>query len=102
MQRHFGCLAAGRAGILGGDLGGQHHEKDESDERDCVDAVGQRADVGAARAQREAAGLHGVVDVADDERGGDAREHSAEQQLGREPEDSGAQREDEQNLNQVV
>ena len=35
----------------------QHHEEHVREERDGVDAVGQRADVGAAGARRQALGL---------------------------------------------
>ena len=39
----------GRAGGLGGELRRQHHQEDVGEQRDGVDAVGQRADVGAGR-----------------------------------------------------
>ena len=98
------AMRAGSAApaALGERLGGQHHEKHVRDERDRVDAVRQRAHVGASRALGQLLRLEGVEQVADEDRDGGARQHAAVDELGRKPEDEPAQRVDEEQLDEIV
>ena len=63
----------GHAGPLRQHLGRKHDEEDVREERDGVDAVGQRADVVASGSLASAARLDRVGDVADENRDGRGR-----------------------------
>ncbi len=90
------------ARLFGERLRRQHHEKDVREERDRVDAVGQRADVAAARARREPSRLERVGDVADENRDRGGRQDAPVDELGRKAEHAAAQRVDEEKLNEIV
>ena len=62
----------------------QHDQEDVREERHRVDAVRQGADVGAAGALGQAAGLKRVEEVADENRHRGARQHAAVDELRRE------------------
>ena len=83
-------------------LGRQHDQEHVGDERHRVDAVRQRADVGAAGALGQPPGLERVEQVADEDRDRGARQHAAVDELGREAEDEPAERVDEEQLDEVV
>ena len=72
------------------------------EERDGVDAVGQRTHVGAPRALREALGLDRVRDIADQYGDGGGGKHASVHQLGREAEHAAAQRVDEEELYEII
>ena len=72
------------------------------EERDRVDAVGQRADVVSARAFGEPPRLNRVGDVPDQDGNRRRRQHAAVDELGREAEHAPAERVDQQELNEIV
>jgi hypothetical protein len=92
----------GSARCLGGDLCREHDEEDVREERHGVDPVRQRADVLPPRRSGERHRLPRVVEVADQERNGDAREHPPVNQVLREAEHVTAEGIDEQKLNEIV
>ena len=73
----------GRARALGERLGGQHDQEDVGEERDGVDAIGQRADVVAAGPLGEPPRLDRVGDVADEDGDRRGRQHASVDELGR-------------------
>ena len=92
----------GGAGPSASALAGSITRKTWANERHRVDAVRQRAHVGASRALGEPLRLERVGEVADEDRDRGARQHAAVDELGREPEDEAAQRVDEEQLNEIV
>ena len=92
----------GQPGLRRERLRRQHHQKHVREERHGVDAVRQRADVGASGALGELLRLPRVVDVADENRHRRARQHAAVDQLGWKPQHEPAQGVDEEQLDEVV
>ena len=72
------------------------------DERDGVDAVGERTDVSSSRPLRQPLRLKRIKQVADENRNRRARQHAPVHQLRRKAEDEPAQGVDEQQLDQIV
>ena len=71
-------------------------------EGDGIDPVGQRADIGAARALGELLGLEGVEKVANEDGNRGPREHPAVNQLRRKSEDKLTECFDEEKLDEIV
>ena len=92
----------GRTAPLGECLCREHDQKHMGEERDRVDAVGQRADVGAAGAFGQPPCLNGVGDVPHHDRNRCRRQHPAVDKLGWEPEHASTERVDQEELNQIV
>ena len=83
---HATRAGSARAGRDRQRLGRQHHEEHVREERDRVDAVGQRADVGPAGALRQPLRLERIGDVPDQDRDRRARQDAPVDQLGGKPE----------------
>ena len=72
------------------------------EERDGVDAVGQRTHVRPSRARREPPGLERIRDVAGENRNRGAWQNAAVDEIGRKRQHAATERVDEQELDQVV
>ena len=72
------------------------------DQRDRVDAIWQRADIGPPGAFRELVRLPGVEEIADDQRDGAGRQHPPIEQFRRKAEHEPAEIVDEQELDEII
>src|SRR5262249_26128596 len=80
----------------------QHDQEDVSDERNCVDSVRKRTNIGASGALRELFCLHGVIDIADQDRNRGAGKNTAIDQLRRKSENEAAESPDQKKLNEII
>ncbi len=92
----------GRTGPLRERLCREHDQKHVGEERDRVDAVGQRADVVSARAFGEPPRLNRVGDVPHHDGNRRRWQHPAVDELWGEAEHASTERVDQQELNQIV
>src|SRR5687768_928937 len=91
-----------RTGRDGGELRWQHDQKDEAENGDGVDAVGQCTAIITAFLACETHGLPGVIDVADEDAERCAGQDVLVEKLCIEAKDEATQRIDQEELNEIV